>query len=90
MSSMLILAALAGSSCRPFLDGGWEGTARCSNDTFPLTAVMNENADGEVDGLVYIEGFLLGFIANLLPSWADNISLTYFDHARTYPISIGG
>jgi len=33
---------------------------------------------------------LLGFVQNLLPSWADNISLTYFNHARTYPISIGG
>jgi uncharacterized circularly permuted ATP-grasp superfamily protein/uncharacterized alpha-E superfamily protein len=32
----------------------------------------------------------LEFVQNLLPSWADNISLTYFDHARTYPISIGG
>ena len=33
---------------------------------------------------------LLRFIQNLLPSWADNISLTYFNHARTFPISIGG
>jgi uncharacterized circularly permuted ATP-grasp superfamily protein/uncharacterized alpha-E superfamily protein len=33
---------------------------------------------------------LLRFIENLLPSWADNISLTYFNHARTYPISMGG
>jgi len=33
---------------------------------------------------------LLGFVDNLLPSWADNISLTYFNHARTYPIRIGG
>ena len=33
---------------------------------------------------------LLGFVQDLLPSWADNISLTYFNHARTYPISIGG
>jgi uncharacterized alpha-E superfamily protein len=32
---------------------------------------------------------LLGFIQNMLPSWADNISLNYFNHARTYPISIG-
>jgi len=32
----------------------------------------------------------LRFIQSLLPSWADNISLTYFNHARTYPISIGG
>jgi uncharacterized alpha-E superfamily protein len=33
---------------------------------------------------------LLGFVQNLLPSWADNIALTYFNHARTFPISIGG
>jgi uncharacterized alpha-E superfamily protein len=33
---------------------------------------------------------LLGFVQDLLPSWADNISLTYFNHARTYPITIGG
>jgi uncharacterized alpha-E superfamily protein len=32
----------------------------------------------------------LRFVENLLPSWADNISLTYFNHARTYPISMGG
>jgi uncharacterized alpha-E superfamily protein len=32
----------------------------------------------------------LGFVQSLLPSWADNISLTYFNHARTYPISMGG
>jgi uncharacterized circularly permuted ATP-grasp superfamily protein/uncharacterized alpha-E superfamily protein len=29
-------------------------------------------------------------VENLLPSWADNISQTYFNHARTYPISVGG
>ena len=32
----------------------------------------------------------LRFIQNLLPSWADNISRAYFNHARTLPISIGG
>ena len=32
----------------------------------------------------------LDIVQNLLPSWADNISLTYFNHARSYPISIGG
>jgi len=32
----------------------------------------------------------LGDIQKLLPSWADNISFAYFDHAHTYPISIGG
>jgi len=32
----------------------------------------------------------LGFIQNLLPSWADNLSNTYFGHARSFPIRIGG
>ena len=32
----------------------------------------------------------LEFVQNLLPTWADNISFTYFDHARTFPISMGG
>ena len=30
------------------------------------------------------------FLQSLLPSWADNLARTYFDHARTFPISIGG
>jgi uncharacterized circularly permuted ATP-grasp superfamily protein/uncharacterized alpha-E superfamily protein len=30
------------------------------------------------------------FLEELLPSWADNVSNTYFGHARTFPISIGG
>jgi uncharacterized circularly permuted ATP-grasp superfamily protein/uncharacterized alpha-E superfamily protein len=30
------------------------------------------------------------FLQGLLPSWADNLSRTYFDHARTFPISVGG
>jgi uncharacterized alpha-E superfamily protein len=29
-------------------------------------------------------------LQSLLPSWADNLARTYFDHARTFPISIGG
>ena len=32
----------------------------------------------------------LGYLQALLPWWADNISRTYFGHARTFPISIGG
>ena len=32
----------------------------------------------------------LDFLQLLLPSWADNLSRTYFDHAHTFPISIGG
>jgi len=30
----------------------------------------------------------LAFIEELLPSWADNVSNTYFGHARTLPIQI--
>jgi uncharacterized alpha-E superfamily protein len=41
------------------------------------------------DGLSQLDSSL-GSVQNLLHSWADNISLTYFNHARTYPISIGG
>jgi hypothetical protein len=41
------------------------------------------------DGLSHLDSSL-GSVQNLLHSWADNISLTYFNHARTYPISIGG
>jgi uncharacterized alpha-E superfamily protein len=33
---------------------------------------------------------VLGFIQELLPSWADNVSNTYFGHARTLPIGVGG
>jgi len=54
---------------------------------FPLPGrgrtVSNSEGQLELD-------HLLRFIENLLPSWADNISLTYFNHARTYPISMGG
>jgi uncharacterized alpha-E superfamily protein len=32
----------------------------------------------------------LEFVQNLLPAWADNLALLYFNHARTYPITIGG
>jgi hypothetical protein len=45
--------------------------------------------EGYSDGQSQIDR-ALGSIQKLLPSWADNISLMYFDHAHTYPISIGG
>ena len=32
----------------------------------------------------------LAYVQDLLPSWADNVSSTYFDHARAFPTSIGG
>jgi len=54
---------------------------------FPLPgrgrAAPNSEGQLELDRLLH-------FVENLLPSWADNISLTYFNHARTFPISIGG
>ena len=45
--------------------------------------VVNHEARAQLDrSLLYLE--------ELLPSWADNVSNTYFGHARTFPISIGG
>jgi len=46
-------------------------------------------ATGSSDGQGQIDGALAS-IQKLLPSWANNISRTYFDHSHTYPISIGG
>jgi uncharacterized alpha-E superfamily protein len=43
----------------------------------------------DCDGQLQIDRSL-GSVQKLLPSWADNISHTYFDHVHTYPISIGG
>jgi hypothetical protein len=51
----------------------------------PGAGRMAPNSDGQVE-----LDRLLRFIQGLLPSWADNISLTYFNHARTLPIRIGG
>ena len=33
---------------------------------------------------------MFGSLQYLLPSWADNLARTFFDHARSFPISIGG
>ena len=54
---------------------------------FPLPGGRRTGAESE--GQLELDQ-LLRFVENLLPSWADNISLTYFNHARTLPISIGG
>jgi uncharacterized circularly permuted ATP-grasp superfamily protein/uncharacterized alpha-E superfamily protein len=32
----------------------------------------------------------LAYLQDLLPSWADHVASTYFGHARTFPIYIGG
>jgi len=54
---------------------------------FPLPGATEEPRDAE--GRLRLDK-LLGFFQDLLPTWADNISNTYFGHARTLPISIGG
>jgi uncharacterized circularly permuted ATP-grasp superfamily protein/uncharacterized alpha-E superfamily protein len=53
--------------------------------SLPGSGRIAANSEGQLE-----LDHLLGFVQNLLPSWADNISLTYFNHARTYPIRIGG
>jgi uncharacterized alpha-E superfamily protein len=53
---------------------------------FPLPGHALPSCDS--DGQSQIDR-TLGSIQKLLPSWADNISRTYFDHAHTFPISIG-
>jgi len=54
---------------------------------FPLPGC--ERPEEDCDGQLQID-HALSSVQNLLPSWAANISLTYFDHVHTYPISIGG
>jgi hypothetical protein len=61
---IFVAALLATSSCRPSIDGAWEGSAKCDANTLPLSALFNEDADANLDGTVYIEGVLFGgFIA---------------------------
>ena len=54
---------------------------------FPLPGtdrtVVNHQARAHLDRM-------LSFLQDLLPSWADNVSSTYFGHATTFPISIEG
>jgi len=59
----LLLLIVAVSGCRPLLDGGWEGSANCGTDAFPISAVINETGEGNLSGVVYIEGLVFGLIA---------------------------
>jgi len=54
---------------------------------FPLPG--GERPTAARDGQLQIDR-CLGDIQKLLPSWANNISFTHFDHAHTLPISIVG
>lgn len=44
--------------------------------------------EGEADGLPALERFLRE-LEQLLPIWSNNLSTTYFSHARTLPITVG-
>lgn len=52
----LVAVLATGAGCRPLLDGGWQGTASCPNEAYPLSAIFNETQDGDIEGVVYIEG----------------------------------
>ncbi|MCC7073353.1 MAG: hypothetical protein IT383_18725 [Deltaproteobacteria bacterium] len=57
LRALVVLSlVLAATGCRPLLDGGWQGTASCPNEAYPISAILNETKDGEVEGVVYIEG----------------------------------
>jgi hypothetical protein len=43
------------TSCRATLDGGFEGSSNCGGGTQTMTAVLDEQDDGQVEGLLYIE-----------------------------------
>lgn len=53
---------------------------------FPLPG--DGQAESNPDGAAQLSRSLQS-VQEFLPAWADNISLAYFDHARTYPITIG-
>ena len=49
---------------------------------------MVKAADGPSADLGRLEQFLRR-LETLLPYWSNNLSSTYFSHARTMPITIG-
>jgi uncharacterized circularly permuted ATP-grasp superfamily protein/uncharacterized alpha-E superfamily protein len=54
--------------------------------SYPLPGASNGRA--RASGLVKLDTFLSG-LERLLPSWSNNLSSRYFNHARTLPISVG-
>jgi uncharacterized alpha-E superfamily protein len=53
---------------------------------YPLPGA--ESAKGDAAGLANLEKYLRG-LENLLPTWSNNLSSTYFSHARVLPVTIG-
>lgn len=61
LAPFVVIATAAVGCVRTPLDGGWQGTAVCGSDAFPISAIFNETVDGEVEGVVYIEGINILF-----------------------------
>jgi hypothetical protein len=43
------------TSCRATLDGGFEGSAACGGDAQAISAVLDEQDDGDLEGTAYVE-----------------------------------
>jgi hypothetical protein len=54
--------------------------------TYPLPG--SAIAANDSSGLTQLERYLRS-LEVLLPVWSNNLSTTYFSHARTLPISVG-
>ncbi|MDP2340564.1 MAG: hypothetical protein Q8O67_06385 [Deltaproteobacteria bacterium] len=53
---LLLSVLLGGVGCRPLLDGAWEGEADCTDTgAHRLSGLFNEDADGELEGSIFIE-----------------------------------
>ena len=50
IASVAVLGA-----CRPTLDGAWQGTLTCPDDSFPVSMLLDEQQDGDLNGTVYLE-----------------------------------
>ena len=57
---LLLSAFVFCCACRPLLDGGWSGTANCTNDAFPVDALFDETGPGDVTGTMFISGIFGG------------------------------
>ena len=57
-----------------------------SRMSYPLPGA--EAAKADAAGLANLEKYLRG-LENLLPTWSNNLSSTYFSHARALPVTIG-
>jgi hypothetical protein len=74
----LVLVVLALAACgdppviRPKIDGGWKGTYECGADSKKVSAIWDEDDEGNLDGEMFID-FQIQFFGNpiLLTARAD-------------------